>query len=53
MTRANCLFVAAGGPHVQATALQQAATCCDQVLTRGQFDRQLPSLLSGPAGAAD
>ena len=38
--------VAAFGPHVQGGLLAAAeAAGCDEVLTRGQFDSQLPHLL--------
>lgn len=43
--------IIAYGPHVQEERLAAAtAAGCDLVLTRGQFDRQLPELLAEIAG---
>lgn len=43
--RDDCLIVAYG-PHVHEARLQAARDAgCDQVLSRGQFDRELPALL--------
>ena len=39
------------GPHVDEAVLADAAEAgCDQVLTRGQFNKQYPELLQGAAG---
>ena len=44
---AEGIDIVAFGPHVQTARLEAAqAAGCDAVLTRGQFDRELPALLA-------
>jgi DNA-binding NarL/FixJ family response regulator len=43
--------IVAYGPHVQETLLTAAAAAgCDEVLSRGQFDREFPRLLRSAMG---